>query len=634
MNQEIYGASYIKNGSDIFEDQEDIIEGRVINVKFIRKNGDYFTIRSDYEPVYTPDTGGGKISFIRCSQKPSITVSYNQVAQGTAIEVKIQVDGLYIDREASGNEIDASQGNPVVWAIVQMGYIGQFYDWRNMMSDDSADRFFELSEDYATPQAGVKGGKQILVNVLTATPLNTPPDVAWVFNGVIGTLDAGLRWRHEESATTDPLYGNNDSANAKGRPRSEIEAMLYHWITRRFVSPSVLHTMEMKETKTDNGVTYTPVLKVYGYSSYKYQYIKDTAWTELTLASDGLMTFSDANMLGVQCDCSAFVQNSSIHELFSQGAPGNASAFVKCDQAVFDNPKDGVGPQLLAIQEHYPFLRWMEMRDGSFFFYDVLEGDSSIQTDPYVQERQVNAPMILPAVYDITMGATRTIRCPFFTFVDPLTTVFFQSRFRLVDSTAYWYQPKKGMDAFTVILSSVSFSTVGEENMMTLTCIDVPDGQGVNIDPANGNVRNVPTPIVVPDFTAGVQQKKESRQKTYARMSVIAGEPPYENVAVSWQAMARIFLMTDARAEDWPSGKPTIQRALTDLREWNSTGAGVWTDARMVDPDQGTSYDDTHIEGLSFHIPWLHDGDKVFFMYPYKESYATTFQQKDIKVSG
>ena len=99
---------------------------KVINLKLIRRSGDSFCIRSDYEVAYTR---GGQPYFIPIRQKPHIHVQYKQVANETVTDVSVRITNLFIVNEDVGNDIFAQTGDPIVRMEIQMGYRGQFPDW-------------------------------------------------------------------------------------------------------------------------------------------------------------------------------------------------------------------------------------------------------------------------------------------------------------------------------------------------------------------------------------------------------------------------------------------------------------------------------------------------------------------------
>ena len=625
----IVGASYIREGKLLVDKSSNVetrLNGRVINVMFTRKSGRTFCIRSDYEPRFYNNGGEGTVEFVPCSQKPSITVSYAQKANTVSTEVKIRVDALYIDREIDGESIDSTAGDPVTWAVLQMGYIDQFPDWRKIKSGDDAERFYDLNNNSVTTEQDTLGGKQMLVYILNCGPESLPPERTWLFNGVVGTLENGLVWNHTEGSLIKANYGDPNFPK-----KSEIGAVLYQWVTRRFVRSSVRHKINAGQEKDNSGNTvYTRDMYVYGYKTYFDSTAKDTQYTKLDLkTNNGLMTIKDSDAFGVVCYCSKFLQEKATNDLFYYGTVGLAmkTAGIKLDQAVFAEPFDGLGPQLEAIRQHYPFIRWYMLHDGNFFFYHVEEPVDSIFSDPFIREQQVKHAMLLPAVYDITTVGTITIRCPFTSLVDPLTTLLFSSRYNILDLVGFFAQPEKPLQVFLAQIVDVVFSTCGDENMMTIMCTSCPDEQVPLVNVETGTIQVTITKGAAQDYTDNVPEQQKEKDLTWAPVTFTIGEYPFDKTQNGWVDIATNILLKNVSIYEWEE-PPSMVRMLSDLRDWNG---GVWTSARMKD-SSGRSSPENRLVDAGFTIPWLYKGDKVIVKLPYKPSYNKNYKKKDVKV--
>jgi hypothetical protein len=213
----VLGKTYIRKAPYIIVDDDgkevqrelvtaDDLFDKIINLRFIRKSGRSFIIRSDYEPVFHKD---GTISFKKCVQKPQIKVSYKAVSENTAINVDIEVTNLFIgDKEtADPNDLDTVDGDPVMWCIIQMGYRKQFPDWTAPERKNNIAQFYALNNNALSTEAEVRNGQQILVQILTGYPTTYPPDRATYFKGIIGTMETGLRWNHTEDELVEG-YGD------------------------------------------------------------------------------------------------------------------------------------------------------------------------------------------------------------------------------------------------------------------------------------------------------------------------------------------------------------------------------------------------------------------------------------------
>jgi hypothetical protein len=660
MNK-VIGGTHIKRGQASIEPHADDIFDKIINLLFIRRSNKRFIVRSDYEPVFHSD---GTISLKRCIQKPHIKVSYRQVAQSVAIEINIEVTNLFIDyagvegkRDEADSRLDAFDGDPVETCIIQMGYRGQFPDWTAPERKNNIDQYYDLNNNGLTTEAEVGRGRQILVQILTAYTTSMPPDKVTYFQGIVGTVESGFRWNHTEGDLTKN-YGDTDYESSFPDPLSEINLVLFQFITRRFVKPSVLHRVE--EVKTEAKVrdtTYiegeaigeppgaadeeaadvtpkvTQKIMIYGLKDYEKSRgvaekplttfrefedasmvpENDTTWTELKLNDKGIMKVEDALQFGIPCLTTVRLRKAvrSVLERYDM-SEDDLKEMAWITQTPFDGSQNTVGAQLREIQQHYPFLRWFVLRDGSYFVYHEDDTEDDLFDDPIIKDKQRSDLVMLPAIYDITMAGTRKIRCPFVSFISPMTTVMFNSRYILESLTGFYHHPKAGLNAYLVILASIEFDTTGDANMMELTCVDIKEDQSPTIDPETGEVS-------ITDSQGLVVGAVEPKPKAWVEAELIAGEYPENRGVTRWAEIAGSFLLPNAADIDWPDGQPDMVKMFTDLKEWNS--GGVWNDGRMEN-DSGYSPENTPAGRFPFNIPWLYKGDKVKYRKPYLPSYG------------
>ena len=156
--------------SDLQNPSQTGLFDRIINIKFTRKNGETFTLRTDYEPIWRD----GKIYFKVCQPKPEIRVQYTQY-QGTLINIDIFITNFNIieksgardhevlnanaakftdSKKTTGamtnqqNDTLTMLGNHITKAEIQMGYRGQFHDWGAQdYSDDIAQDVYEAFQN-------------------------------------------------------------------------------------------------------------------------------------------------------------------------------------------------------------------------------------------------------------------------------------------------------------------------------------------------------------------------------------------------------------------------------------------------------------------------------------------------------
>jgi len=219
-------SNNIVYSADYNNDQISGLFDRIINIRFIRKNGESFTLRSDYEPVWE----GGKLTFKTCQPKPAIRVQYTQY-QSTTINVDIFVTNLNIiefkDNKAiadssiadpvrrdtkSGNttnlpnDLLTRQGNPVVKAEIEMGYRGQFYNWSQedksgLTQEQRYQSFLNLErpsvrsdrQQFIESQSFLKEHRRCTITVEWAIHTSNPPDRITQFHGYVGSTEAGFQ---------------------------------------------------------------------------------------------------------------------------------------------------------------------------------------------------------------------------------------------------------------------------------------------------------------------------------------------------------------------------------------------------------------------------------------------------------
>ena len=654
-------ASQIVEGKELVNSPESsLMFGRIINVKFIRKyadkNGDRsFCIRSDYEPVYHSD---GTVQFVRCSFPPAITITYNQVADTIAISVQIRITGLFIDREVADERIDSAAENPIMSAVVQLGYIDEFPRWDKVAGASDVDAFYDMDNDSLDGFGGMLSGKQLIVQILNCYPENNPPDREWVFVGTVAHLDTGIPWSHTKD---DLVPGYNNNNFPKGM--SKIGMMFYQWITRRFIRPGIEHLVQVTHIKlTDDIIVDDVQILVWNYNYLVGKAMKpDKQWTKLIPDGDGLLTPFDAGFLGVPVSCSEELRSmTSVADIPKYGvfqpnlAQSNkqvaaqvqkiASSFQDLNAGfqLFDEAHETLESQLNAIKHHFNYIRWYMSLDGSLFVYKTSQSTEGLFKDPVIKERQKNGKVLkLAAVYDITMSGLRIIRCPFRQLINPMTTVLFVSRYRILDTVGSFYQPKETHHAFLVLLSSVKFSTVGDDNEMTLSCVDIPDEDAPVVDYETGLVTVVPgTHPSKQSYTDNPASAQDMVKKAWITLTITVGVYPYDSAHHSWVDVANQLLKT-ASPVDWTDEHgvvhlPDLARALTDLATWNSPGA--WADGPMTVTAglalEDYSPDNDRVSGLSFKIPWLFDNKIVVIRHPYKNKYLPGYEQKGVTLNG
>jgi hypothetical protein len=584
----IQGYDYIKKDAETLNIGRGDLHDRIINLKFIRASGDSFVVRSDFEPVFHRNGRGGSISFKKCVEKPDIKVSYKQVAQTTAIEVNIEVANLHfgdLDKEGMDNPWSMSR-NPIKECIIHMGYRGQFPkdppnidDYYYMPSRggyESAHDFYELLKEGSY-------GREIRVNILAAYPISYPPEVTIKFEGVIATLDRGLRWEHDAN---DLIRGYGDPKFPK--KYSEIEQILFQHITRRFIRTEFGHRISDDKKKA--------VIK------------KGKKEVEITFTDKGIMTVEDALEYGVICAVSNTLRELQPNVVYGAGTlPEDTSNMRPIPLIMYDDLQEGLGGQLNAIRKHHTYLRWYMLPDGNFYCYHEKDTDEELFSDDYVKELQ-KKPIPLPAIYEMSPSGTRVISCPFVSFISPMSTVLFQSRYAIGTFVSFFYPVKT--NAFLVIMANIEFATVQDINKMELTCVDQ--------QPVDA-VRNEKP--MTPADEAVKQQKERNRQWKKRTITIDTFRTNERKINSSWEGIVSAILAS-ANMNDFPNGLPADAelQALNILEKDNP----ALFDPNGVQMAKGNSIENrsTGIGGRTGkRVSWLFKGDTVIIRHPFLLEY-------------
>jgi hypothetical protein len=555
---------------------EDIFD-RIINLKFKREDGASFTLRSDYE-VAVSKTGAAY--FKRCVQKPQIKVTYKQVANAIAIDAAIEVTNLFIDTE----DIYAADRNPVTGITVQMGCINQFPNWpkeaENMLPGDEKgllDRFYDLN-NHGLPSAAERKrfGLEIDVQVLDQQITGYPPDQTAVFHGIVGTLEEGLVWEHDPA----DLDGFGSVNFPDGL--SQIEKVLFVYLRSRFLRHDAEYRIETDEQNR------TRRLFVKNYEAYKAGDeggpgdFGTAEYTEVPLR-EGLMLPDDAMALGVRFSCNGELRAMPLQQIYTFGlTPEQQKELSQTEQLLYVQQMATAGSQIIEIQKAYPALRWYVLPDGSFFFYSARQNIESLFSDDEVLKRQEDGIIHLPAAYKLALvNGTRTIECPFFTWLSAFDTVAFQQNYVISDLVGFFYRPKPGYSYFLVLQNEVEFSTTGDENKCTLTCVDI-DG------PATPKTGDDGTSAPGAKEGETVLDKEDERLRFWKTelVSIVTYATSDPNTAPSnWLALTD-RVQKSARKDMWPEGHPTQLEAFEALKTWKDDASGrdnaaLFTKTRM-----------------------------------------------------
>jgi hypothetical protein len=467
-------------------------------------------------------------------------------------------------------------------------------------------------------------------------------------------MEEGLRWAHTE-ADLVPGYGDGTFPSDFG----EIESALYQAVTRRFIRAGVAHEMVYKNDKTnaetvklEGEITEEEALtkavqsvKVYGASVYDSlspidnaikraeaarkaaeAAFKEEDITELKLVK-GILSVEDANKYGVICILSNTLRSLPVQTLLKYGMAEEADAPIgRVDPTVFNDMRSSLGGQLSAIQQRYTFIRWYVLTDGSFYFYHVRDKEADLWMDEYIDYMRKKNAVPLPAIYDMTPSGMRTIRCPFITFLSPMTTVLFQSRYSVGDFTGFFYPVKT--HGFLVILASIDFSTTGDENTMELKCVDIPADKLPKVGPDGRIIAEIPVPFEAPEV-AGL---RKARNLEWEEKELIVMARPIKTLDETdgfWSSIVadRILPALDRENFEEELAAYGETEALLALKEWN---AELWDDNMT----KGFSTENTG-NGIGVRtetpVPWLYEGQTVKYRWPVRPDPMSAEQYPDDK---
>lgn len=419
-------ASILKGIDTLAQNEPYAIYDRIINLKVFRKdengNETYFMIRSDYEMI----TDKGTYHFERVKNKPCISIKYTQYLN-TAVEATVKVSNFHsYSLGTSSNESFSAGSNPITKIEAQMGYFGQMPDFTDSTKGYTIKDYHTLG---SVTNKRIQGfPKTITFSVLGAYMSKTPPDSETTFRCIVGDV-------HEMKVAPKEVYvyyqeGKEEQITDREQ-RTPIVNIVQDLITKRFVNPALdIGNFEVPRDDKDKGYMDDAVAAKYGVKCYISKKLRELKLTTQLM---------DKNSYYVNKNIMMFSQETPIATL-----------------------------EYLAAQ--IPELRYIALADGSFLLMHAEEESTSVVLDLEGKEVAASGTKTLPAIYDITIDALKTIRCPFFSFIQPMQKVEFLSRYNLSKLVGYFVNPAENRSSFTPLKIEVEFATVEDKNMMVMTC--------------------------------------------------------------------------------------------------------------------------------------------------------------------
>jgi hypothetical protein len=564
-------TSVKRNEQTVTLNSQDLLD-RVVNLRFIHKpkSGQKprtWTIRSDYEVVYFPPKG---MQYIPCVQKPSIKVEMKYVSNRVAISITIDVESLFIKNPA---DLETGGSEPLEQIEIQMGYRTQMPNWATdpwYSKNGTLEQFMALFDGTAPIiDPGFTPPTKIVAQVLYAEQLKNPPDRMTRFHCVIGSAEPCLVWRFTESQLANDIAQQRSTHWLERSPRNNLPQAFFLLISRRFIRTSRRHSIDTKVVRrpTNNNFVQAVSTTTQQITMFDDNLNTIDVLTEGLGLENGRLSSAKADLYGTIVYMSDVLWTTPLQELPQWGLTDAQKAqAVPIEHKIPTEQFVTLEAQMLALCQEYPFLRFYTLGDGNILAYHVKENINDLASMTFVKENQLGTSsrkqsiVKLPAVYDITWGGTRQIRMPYIGGVFPMMTVAFPTRYALNDLVGAFYKPKPGHTFFLVLLMDISFATVSDDNMMTLTTTDItgPDTPVTNPD---GSI--TPKPITRLDPAA-------ERNKTWRRvtLTVVQDFTGLTNtVEPTWAAVIQLLL---ASATGFGDSPPTATDALAALQTWNS----------------------------------------------------------------
>jgi hypothetical protein len=595
---------------------------KIINLRFFRKEGQSFSIRSDYEPRHGSD---GSILIKRCLQKPQIKVSYQQFPGNVVTNCVIDVHNFYLDPRVSGTLVSSSlgvnerakltedeaileeNGNPVRAVTLQMGYISQFPDWSKPSAHDSAEKlkaFFAL--DNSLFEGDIRAGSvvELHLSVLSTHTAGLPPDRVTRFECVVGTLYPALTWKRDASTLLD-VYGD---VSYPRKDMAPIEKTLYHLVTKRFVNARLRCSLSKDGASL---LITSPFTTSAGDTIYDNATPKSPA--EEPLAEDGRLTDKAAQAIGVQCLASQALRDSGGDKADTIIRGLDIAVNADVELAPLARQQQSISAQLRQIKESaFSELRWFTMLNGDYFCF-ANETSEELCQSAEVKARQKKMIKTLPAIYDMTIDGMRSVRAPFHGFVNPLTTVRANARYNLGTMVGFFY-PKQRHYWLVAVTQSVEFSTTGEENVMELRCIDMNPGDVPEYDEKTGK-------YVVKEADLSKRQAERAKRFDYKVEEYTAQGSDGRKSRLEYIAEAMLLTAkSPAMSALWEkAGKtPTIALAIKVILERNK--GLLDTQERRgkgVSPEYEKRKAELEALGVS-RVPFIYEGDVIKFRVPWE----------------
>lgn len=406
---------------------------KIINIRLHRADGkNGITIRSDYEARAIKDSSGNSKYFLcRMEQKPSIKVKYNQMTGGVATKIVVEIKNLYTYLYSADGANDYSQANnPFVAITIEMGYFSNFTDLSDSQGRASGmgakDLVGKILEQYNRPASSDQTWvRSIDANILSMYQSKPAPDAVTTINCVVGDITSAF----------NPVP-NKEAKDQRIKKGGTFEDLFYTLVTKRFVSRAIYCSYV---NKTDN--------------NRGQDVIQNPDGTKTVRHFRGTLTDEDAAKYGVK----VYMTKSIRERRFDSGL-------------YFAPVTDNAEQMMNAIKRQFTDIKFERTSGGDYIVYNGKTETVADAGKAYLLYN--NKPHIIPAVYNVSLGALRMVSCPFFGFIDPFSLINFNARYTTSNLVGTFYKPAPGSDTFMSLKCVITFSTCDGDNEMLLTSTD------------------------------------------------------------------------------------------------------------------------------------------------------------------
>lgn len=394
---------------------------KVINLCFHIEHTDTglfedYILRSDY----VADSYG---NIHKCPYKPSIRISYHKINSSSAVSIDIIIDNFYIIDKANKIKRNFTKDSIKIHGIdIAMGYFPQF----NKPVDIAG--LFNFDNSIGQGVAIMK------TRVFYSEAKGEMPNISTVIHCVMGN-ETVTPYKDKE----EPDFTKLISTSSK---QTQLTEILNEWIHDRFINESLI-------SKSPEAMT------IYNKQKDK---LPKTLFAEY----------------GIDVHVTEKVKSIKLPEI--KDSDGN----VVTDTAHIEPSGVSIANTLYKINRFFQCkLRYVTLLDGSILVYssDEAEGIKTIAEEAENKVVEYSADSVfrnfweskLPAIYSITIGGgTTTLTCPFVCFMQPFERIKFSTNYGNLSSSMSILN-KPNATEFYIVGQTVEFSTVDEDNTMTLT---------------------------------------------------------------------------------------------------------------------------------------------------------------------